>query len=41
VIVAGTPARSEVVDHARALVRFARSRGYERDELVQIIRSVS
>jgi GntR family transcriptional regulator len=41
VIVAGTPARSEVVEHARALVRFARSRGYERDELVQIIRSVS
>ena len=41
VIVAGTPARSEVVDHARALVRFALSRGYERDELVQIIRSVS
>ena len=41
VVVAGTPARSEVVEHARALVRFARSRGYERDELVQIIRSVS
>jgi GntR family transcriptional regulator len=41
VVVAGTPARSEVVAHARALVRFARSRGYERDELVQIIRSVS
>ena len=41
VIVAGTPARSEVVEHARALVRFARSRGYERDELVHIIRSVS
>jgi GntR family transcriptional regulator len=41
VVVAGTPARSEVVEHARTLVRFARSRGYERDELVQIIRSVS
>jgi GntR family transcriptional regulator len=40
-VVAGTPARSEVVEHARALVRFARSRGYGRDELVQIIRSVS
>src|SRR5262245_54894761 len=41
VVVAGTPDRSEVVRHARALVDFARSRGYERDELVRIIRSVS
>lgn len=41
VLVAATPQRSEITDRARDLVHFARTRGYEPDELVQIIRTVS
>ena len=37
----GPPRAARSSSTRRALVRFARSRGYERDELVQIIRSVS
>ena len=37
VTVAGTPQRGAVVTKARDLVQFARSQGFRRDELVQII----
>jgi GntR family transcriptional regulator len=37
VTVAGTPQRGAVVTKARELVQFARSQGFRRDELVQII----
>ena len=40
VTVAGTPDQSAVIDQARELVEFARSRGYRRDELVEIIETV-
>lgn len=40
VTVAGTPDQSAVVDRAHDLVEFARSRGYKREELVKLIRSV-
>ncbi len=39
--VAGTPARGAVVARARELVRFAGQQGYRRDELIQIIQSLS
>ena len=38
--VAGTPERGAVVQRARELVDFARSRGYRLDELVEIIEDV-
>ena len=38
--VAGTPERGAVVQRARELVVFARSRGYRLDELVEIIEDV-
>jgi GntR family transcriptional regulator len=41
VTVAGTKERGEVTARARDLVEFARSRGYRRDELVEIIESLS
>ncbi len=41
VTVAGTPQRGAVVARARELVRFARQQGYRRDELIQIIESLS
>lgn len=40
VTVAGTSDRGEVLHQARQLVVFARSRGYRRDELLEIIESV-
>jgi len=41
VTVAGTPQRGAVIARARELVRFARQQGYQRDELIQIIESLS
>jgi GntR family transcriptional regulator len=38
--VAASPDRSEITVRARELVRFARSRGYDYDELVDIIRAI-
>jgi GntR family transcriptional regulator len=38
ITVTGTPSRGAVIERARDLVRFARSEGYSRDELIQIIR---
>ena len=38
--VAGTPDQSEMVNRVRELVRFARRRGYDRDELAQLIKTV-
>jgi DNA-binding GntR family transcriptional regulator len=38
--VAGTPERGAVVQRAKELVSFARSQGYQVDELVQIIEDV-
>ena len=38
--VAGTPARGAVVQRAKELITFARSQGYQLDELVQIIEQV-
>ena len=38
--VAGTPERGAVVQQARELITFARSQGYQLDELVQIIEQV-
>lgn len=40
ITVAGTPERGAVVQRARELVEFARSRGYRVDELVAIIENV-
>lgn len=40
ITVAGTPERGAVVQRARELVEFARSRGYRVDELVAIIEDV-
>ena len=40
ITVAGTPERGAVVQRARELVAFARSQGYQMDELVEIIESV-
>jgi GntR family transcriptional regulator len=37
VMVTGTPAESAVVERSRELIRFAKSQGYRRDELVQLI----
>jgi len=39
--VAGTTSQSEVLARAKELVDFARSRGYRRDELVQMIDRVA
>ncbi len=41
ITVAGSPERGAVINQARALVEFARSRGYRVDELVEIIETVS
>jgi GntR family transcriptional regulator len=41
VTVAGTPEQSAVIDQARALVEFARQRGYRLDELVTLLRTVA
>jgi GntR family transcriptional regulator len=38
--VAGTPQRSAVIARTRELVRFARQRGYQPDELIAIIESL-
>jgi len=38
--VAGTPERGAVVQQAKELITFARSQGYQLDELVQIIEQV-
>jgi GntR family transcriptional regulator len=38
--VAGTPARGAVVQRAKELIAFARSQGYQLDELVEIIENV-
>jgi GntR family transcriptional regulator len=38
--VVGSPEHGSVVEKAAELVAFARSRGYRRDELVQMIRSL-
>jgi DNA-binding transcriptional regulator YhcF (GntR family) len=38
--VAGTPERGAVVQRARELITFARSQGYQLDELVEIIEQV-
>ena len=40
VSVAGTPERGAVVQRARELITFARSQGYQLDELVEIIENV-
>ncbi len=40
ITVAGSPERGAVVAQARALVEFARSRGYRVDELLRIIETV-
>ena len=37
VTVAGTPERGAVIARARELVSFARTQGYRRDELIQLI----
>jgi GntR family transcriptional regulator len=37
ITVTGTPEHGAVVERARELIRFARSRGYRRDELIRII----
>jgi GntR family transcriptional regulator len=39
--VAATPERGEVVTHVRELVRFARKRGYDTEELARMIKSVA
>lgn len=41
ITVAGSPERGAVITQARALVEFARSRGYRVDELVKIIETVA
>ena len=38
--VAGTPERGAVVQRAKELITFARSQGYQIDELVEIIENV-
>jgi len=40
ITVAGTPQTGAVVERARELLRFARSRGYARDELIRVIREL-
>lgn len=40
VTVAGTPERGAVIAKARDLVRFARTHGYRRDELIELIESL-
>ena len=39
--VSGAPRESEVLSRARELVEFARTRGYRRDELIEIIERVA
>jgi GntR family transcriptional regulator len=41
ITVAGSQERSAVITRAQDLVRFARERGYERNELIRIIEDVS
>jgi len=41
VTVAGTPDRSAVTSRARDLIAFARKHGYERPELIQIIKDLN
>ena len=40
VTVTGTPERGAVIEHAKALVTFAREHGYRLDELIAIIQDV-
>jgi len=40
ITVAGTPARGAVLARARDLLEFARERGYDRDEIIQMIRDL-
>jgi GntR family transcriptional regulator len=40
ITVAGTPQRGAVLAQARRLVAFARQRGYQRDELIQMIKDL-
>ncbi len=40
ITVAGTPERSNVIEQARALVNLARSHGYQKDELIEIIQTI-
>jgi len=40
VTVTGSPERGAVIDRARELVRFARRQGYERRELIQMIKDL-
>src|SRR5919197_2905092 len=41
VTVAGTPQRGAVVARARELLRFARTQGYDRDELIRMIEGLA
>jgi GntR family transcriptional regulator len=41
VTVAGTPERGAVVARARELVQFARTQGYDHDELIRMIESLA
>jgi len=41
VTVAGTPEKSAVIARTRELVRFARSQGYRRDELIRLIEEIA
>jgi DNA-binding transcriptional regulator YhcF (GntR family) len=41
ITVAGSPDRSAVITQAKELVRFARKRGYQLDELLRLIKEVS
>ena len=40
ITVAGTPQRGAVLSQVRNLVQFARQQGYERDEIIQMIRDL-
>ncbi len=39
-IVTGTPEKSAVLIHAKELIRFARQRGYQRDELIALMQGI-
>jgi GntR family transcriptional regulator len=41
ITVTGTPARGALVERARELLQFARTQGYKRDELIEIIEQLS
>jgi GntR family transcriptional regulator len=40
VTVAGTPEKSAVISRVRELINFARSQGYQRDEVIEIIEAL-